>query len=291
MTRKISKILFVLGIIGLIVGFIFVLQDNGNSDKKDNKKPNNPTEDITDKKLEEIKTEKVVENELNSFVKLIFDSNVTKDNIEKITKFPIDDVYVFYGKDSYFRTLLKVKTTTDISDYQKASNTYIEQLDKIIKDNFEFNVNEYIVSAEGDIVQNVSYKSYYFVKFVDDFSSVNSKLLEYLDLNIDEILVREPTQEEALQLYKLNVKTLEIMSDYFNDYINKDETKDYQLIYKKSGNTISDDYLSLYINFAGMFYNKGANEDQERNNRVTKIINDAIKNGKLDINNPYKLNS
>lgn len=294
MMKNIAKILLLFGGVVLIVGVIFVLQENKNNSNNDNEASSLQKEDVTDKKLEEIKTEQIVENELNNFFKLVFDKNVTKEKLEDVVKSPLDSYYIFYGKDSFVRTLLTINTSEDVTEYSKKKDEYILKLEKVLKDNFVFNIGEYDVSGEGDIVQEVSFKSFYHIKFADDFMEVRNKLLDYTDINIDDFANREPTKEELLKIYKLNVKTLEIMSSHFSDYVNENQEIKYDLIYKKIDNEISDDYFSLYLNLSGVMYDndKDSNvKQQERDKRVMVIVNDAIKLGILDINNPYKLNS
>ena len=55
--KNISKILLLFGGVVLIVGVIFGLQENKNNSNNDNEASSSQKEDVTDKKLEEIKTE------------------------------------------------------------------------------------------------------------------------------------------------------------------------------------------------------------------------------------------
>ena len=140
MMKNISKILLLFGGVVLIVGVIFVLQENKNNSNNDNEASSSQKEDITDKKLEEIKTEQIVENELNNFFKLVFDKNVTKEKLEDVVKSHLDSYYIFYGKDSFVRTLLTINTSEDVTEYSKKKDEYILKLEKVLKDNFVFNI-------------------------------------------------------------------------------------------------------------------------------------------------------
>ena len=91
-------------------------------------------------------------------------------------------------------------------------------------------------------------------------------------------------------MYKIEIKALEIMSNYFDDYINDNEEKEYTLMYRKANNgSIVNEYFSLLINFNGSFYNNEKFSINTREQRVKGYISEAISSGQLDTSNPYKL--
>ena len=111
------------------------------------------------------------------------------------------------------------------------------------------------------------------------------------------MLVRELNDEELAKMYQLKVKALEILNDYINNYVNENEVVSFDLIYKKQGDKIVQDYFSLLMQLNGSFYQnvsyQTADEEQalisDRIARVQGMINAAINNQTLDMANPLQL--
>lgn len=292
MKKKVSIILLVLGIILLFVGAFFLIN-------KEEKKPiEKPTPPSTEKpgKTEEEKTEEVVKNEIDTFVETLFKEDVTKEEIEKLVNSPVDVTYIFYGKDSYMRTGFTFGLK-GLDDYDKKLDELADKLDAKVKANFEFELTEYVVSAEGDVVQRNKFKSYYYVQFVNDYMALRNELLAYTDIDLSELANREMTTAEKEKMYKINVKTFELMSYHFDDYINKNEYSSYETIYQQNNNSIQNNLYSLLIHLSGNFYEnvnydtpeKQTQLENERKTRVKNILNQATLSGRLDTSNPYKL--
>lgn len=284
MKNKYFKGILVFVCIFSIMALVFVLQV-----KFDNNTGKDPDlEDFKNKKIEEIQTEEKTKEELNSLVGMLFDDNITKEKIGNAIGVIPDSANIFYGRDSFVRSIGNdVKKN---SEYEKAVDKYANELEAIIKKNFNFQIKEYIVSADGDIVQKVSYKTYYYVDFIKDYTLLCNELLNYTDIDLEKVVNNGATEEEKEIMYKVNVKALEIMSNYFEDYINENETLEYGLVYRKGEKEITNEYFSLFMYFSGVLYEDSSNNDDNRDLRIKKIINEAINEGTLNVNNPYKLN-
>ena len=79
-------------------------------------------------------------------------------------------------------------------------------------------------------------------------------------------------------------------SNYIIEYVNENETLEYSLVYRKGDKSISNEYFSLFMYFSGVLYKNSPNNDSNRDMRIKNIISEAISDGTLDVNNPYKLN-
>lgn len=245
-------------------------------------------EDFKNKKIEEIQTEEKTKNEINSLVNMLFDEKITKEKLGKAIGVLPSEANIFYGEDSFVRSLNN--NVSAISKYDTALDEYASDLENIIKSNFNLQMGDYIVSEDGAIVQRVNYRTYYYVDFIKDYSTLCNKILSYTDIDLDNIVEKgAATKTESEIIYKVNVKALEIMSNYFEDYINKDETLSYELIYRKGEKEITNEYFSLFMYLSGALYKECELDDSNRDERINNMIKNAIDDGSLDINNPYNL--
>lgn len=284
MKNKYLKGVLVFICIFSIMAVVFILQikfdDNTGKDPE--------IEDFKNKKIEEIQTEEKTKKELNSLVEILFDDNVTREDIGHAIGVIPESVNIFYGKDSFIRSIGNdVKRD---AKYEEAVDKYANELESLIKSNFNFEIKDYIISADGDIVQEVKYRTYYYVDFIKDYTSLCNELLKYTDIDLEKIVNVGATDAEKVIMYKVNVKALEIMSHHFEDYINENETLEYALVYRKGDKSISNEYFSLFMYFSGVSYKNSPNNDDNRDMRIKNIITDAINEGTLVVNNPYKLN-
>ena len=294
MNKKLGLIGLIFGILFLLVGVVFIVNDK-NDTPKDNPSVK-PGEDDKDKPIKDIQTEEVTKKEINELIDTIFTEDVSEKELEKIVGSNIESYYIYYGKDSYIRTGFTFNLK-GLEEYDKKLDQYADELERIIKDNFTVTTNEYIVSEEGDIIQRLRYKSYYYICFIKDYMALRDKLLTYTGLNMEQINLGNMTEEDKVKVYKINVKALEIMSNHFDDYKNNNEYIDYELFYTKKDTLITNDYYSLLINLSGNFYkNVSYTTDQERIklendrfNRVKNIFDKSVATGNFDTSNPYKL--
>ena len=287
--KKVSVFLIIIGILLIVVGFV-LNTNSGEKPKTDPVKGETPPvdEDIANKTIDQIMTKEKTEKDVKNFTNKIFDSNVKQDDLTKLTYFVINYNDIYYGKDTYFKHLND--NLSGVDDINKKRDQYVSSLEKMIKDNFELKINDYSVSQDGAVVQNVTFKSYYYTTFLLDYFSVVNKLTSYTkyanavapeDGKIDPQVVKDT--------YILNVKALEIMSPHFSDYINNEEYEEFSLIYRKESNVISNEYFSFYKFIGGSGYQHTNLPDANRNARVDAMIQEAINGGTLDVNDPFTL--
>lgn len=251
--------------------------------------------------LKDIQTEQVTKDEVTKYIELLYSDDVTEKKVEKFTGSDIGDNVLFIGKDSYLREKPsnKVINTYGLQDYQDRQNLYVSNVEKVMRENLDYQLGEYIVSEEGDIVQKFSYRTYYYQLYLGDLEEVINILMPSVFDNYSEMLVRNLTEEETVKMYQLKIKALEIMNNYIHNYINNDEVISFDLIYKKENNKILQDYFSLLIQLSGGFYQNVSYQTAEeeelmisnRTVRVQEIINTAVNNQTLDMSNPLQLAS
>lgn len=256
-------------------------------------------ENIESKTLKDVQTEKVTRDEIINYIELLYSDSVTLKQVEKITGTDVSADMLFIGKDSYLNELPsdKIIKDYDLSEYVEKQKIYVSHVEDVIRSNLDYQLGEYIVSEEGDVVQKFSYRTYYYQLYLGDLNEVMNNLIPYVFDDYSDMLVRNLTDQELAKMYQLKVKALEIMNDYINNYINNDEVIAFDLIYKKDNNKILQDYFSLLMQLNGSFYQnvsyQSVEEEQvaisNRTSRVQEIINNAVNNQILDMTNPLQL--
>lgn len=288
MKKKAIVVCIILLGISLLVGgvLISVFTPSSDSSKKE-------------KKLKDIQTEQVTKDEITGYIELLYSDKATIEDVKKIADADISGDMLFIGNDSYLRQTPsnKIMTQYSLGEYKKKQDIYASNVEKLMRKNLDYQLGEYIVSEEGDIVQKFSYRTYYYQLYLGDLNQLISTLMPNVFEDYSSMLVREVNDEELAKMYQLKVKALEIMNDYINNYVNENEVVSFDLIYKKQGDKIVQDYFSLLMQLNGSFYQnvsyQTAYEEQalisDRIARVQGMINAAINNQKLDMANPLQL--
>ena len=142
----------------------------------------------------------------------------------------------------------------NLKKYAKAQDYYANQVEKRMKDNFSYQLGEFLMADEGaNIVQKVTFQSYYLELYQLDWSLLQTELLNRIGFNKN--LADDLSNEDVQTIYKAKVKAMEIMNDYLDNYENKDEKMEYDLIYSVDGDDIGTlDYFSLLCNVNGIMY-------------------------------------
>ena len=258
------------------------------------KNPKNPSGELKD-----IQTEEVTKDEITKYIELLYSDDVTVEKVEKFTGSDVGSEMLFIGKDSYLREMpsKKIMNTYKLDEYREKQDIYVSNVEKLMRDNLDYQLGEYIVSEEGDIVQEFRYRTYYYQLYLGDLNEIMNRLMPNVFTNYSEMLVRDLTEEELAKMYQLKVKALEIMNDYINNYVNNNEVVSFDLIYKKDNNKILQDYFSLLMQLNGSFYQNVSFQTPEeeqtmisnRTTRVQEMIQTAISNQTLDMTNPLQL--
>lgn len=291
MKKKIILICIAVLGIGLLIGGAVLSVSAPSSEKKN---PKNPSGELKD-----IQTEEVTKDEITKYIELLYSDDVTVEKVEKFTGSDVGSEMLFIGKDSYLREMpsKKIMNTYKLDEYREKQDIYVSNVEKLMRDNLDYQLGEYIVSEEGDIVQEFRYRTYYYQLYLGDLNEIMNRLMPNVFTNYSEMLVRDLTEEELAKMYQLKVKALEIMNDYINNYVNNNEVVSFDLIYKKDNNKILQDYFSLLMQLNGSFYQNVSFQTPEeeqtmisnRTTRVQEMIQTAISNQTLDMTNPLQL--
>ncbi len=288
MKKKVIVVCIILLGISLLVGgvLISVFTPSSDSSKKE-------------KKLKDIQTEQVTKDEITGYIELLYSDKATIEDVKKIADADISGDMLFIGNDSYLRQTPsnKIMTQYSLGEYKKKQDIYASNVEKLMRKNLDYQLGKHIVSEEGDIVQKFSYRTYYYQLYLGDLNQLISTLMPNVFEDYSSMLVRELNDEELAKMYQLKVKALEILNDYINNYVNENEVVSFDLIYKKQGDKIVQDYFSLLMQLNGSFYQnvsyQTADEEQalisDRIARVQGMINAAINNQTLDMANPLQL--
>lgn len=291
MKKKIILICIAVLGIGLLIGGAVLSVSAPSSEKKN---PKNPFGELKD-----IQTEEVTKDEITKYIELLYSDDVTVEKVEKFTGSDVGSEMLFIGKDSYLREMpsKKIMNTYKLDEYREKQDIYVSNVEKLMRDNLDYQLGEYIVSEEGDIVQEFRYRTYYYQLYLGDLNEIMNRLMPNVFTNYSEMLVRDLTEEELAKMYQLKVKALEIMNGYINNYVNNNEVVSFDLIYKKDNNKILQDYFSLLMQLNGSFYQNVSFQTPEeeqtmisnRTTRVQEMIQKAISNQTLDMTNPLQL--
>lgn len=289
MKRKIILFIIIFLGLGLLIGGVVISVFT----------PSTTTTTKLEAELKDIQTEQVTKDEVTKYIELLYSDDVTAAKVEKFTGSDIGHDMLFIGKDSYLRKRPsnKVIDKYNLQDYKNKQDIYASNVEKIMRDNLDYQLGEYIVSKEGDIVQKFSYRTYYYQLYLGDLNEVINILIPSVFDNYSEMLVRNLTEEESVKMYQLKIKALEIMDSYVNNYINNDEIISLDLIYKKENDKILQDYFTLLMQLSGSFYQNVSYQTPEeeqtiisnRTARVQEIVNTAVNNQTLDMTNPLQL--
>jgi len=122
------------------------------------------------------------------------------------------------GPDSY----LRMKPEEEIIKKYKLSS-YVRQADKLatnleakIKENFEFKTKG-VVESKNYYSVLVYYKSFYYREYIEDFNAIVRILINKEKLNID--ASTEVDYEKVAEIYKIQVKAMEILNKHNMNYI------------------------------------------------------------------------
>ena len=280
---NIYLVIFLFVIIGLFFGNI-IYKSYKKQEQKD--KQEEELNDYKSKKIHEIQTEEKTREEVNNFVNLVFNDNTSLSDIKKATNNEhLVNYNIYYGKDSYFRNMDKgVPNANEVNIFR---DKYVSMLEAKIKENFEIELLDYIITIDDAVVQRVKYKSFYYNEFMEDYDHLFNSLVANTEYK-DYYEGKDVNSTKVFgDIYRIKIKALEIICSHLDDYVNKDEYMIYDLVYRKGETAVENDYLSLYMFFGGHLYEHKSLPDNEREQRVNAMINEAIKDGSLDISNPY----
>ena len=192
------------------------------------------------------------------------------------------DQDIMTGPDSFLRKKPNnnIINKNNLEKYVKASSLYADNLEKIIKQNFSFKLQNVNVIENQLYEACVTYKTYYYFPYLMDLTALQNAILDKLDIDFE----KEKNEEVIItNAYKARIKAASILDKHLNDYINNKETKTILIELKKGKIEDSSDSLKSYlINLNGYAY-KNDDLNNLSNKRVKQYLSQINSNNILDL--------
>ena len=252
-----------------------------------NKKENVNNQSITQEQMEE-KID-IINDNMNS-------RNPDLDKVSEEVGYEVGGTWTFLGSDSLYEFKLpeNVKGNQNFKEYENAQEKYLTNMDKLINENFDYEIIKHEVT-EYSVIDTIRVKSFYGILYSLDQNTLMSEILKMAGYNPDEMI---NNNEWQIAYYKAKIKSMQILNENINFYGNKDEYLTFELIYD-----ITDDGLVCYNcnNYFELLKASGSSKVdmsseesmnafyEEQNKRIQNYLNEAIKSGMLDKNHPLDM--
>lgn len=183
---------------------------------------------------------------------------------------------IMTGPDMYLRQKPddKISKGKNLEAYIKKANELAINVEKVVKDNFEYNI-EGIVDGENYVSVLVSYKTYYFNAYINDLTQIQNELLIKAGYNLEN-KAETSTDQFKVDMYKARIKAATLLDNQLADYINQQETKKvYVEFTNRKPAKSSDSFISYLMNIKGYTYNQqGKFKSTDQVNEFIKDINE-----------------
>lgn len=252
-----------------------------------NKKENVNNQSITQEQMEE-KID-IINDNMNS-------RNPDLDKVSEEVGYEVDGTWTFLGSDSLYEFKLpeNVKGNQNFKEYENAQEKYLTNMDKLINENFDYEIIKHEVT-EYSVIDTIRVKSFYGILYSLDQNTLMSEILKMAGYNPDEMI---NNNEWQIAYYKAKIKSMQILNENINFYGNKDEYLTFELIYD-----ITDDGLVCYNcnNYFELLKASGSSKVdmsseesmnefyEEQNKRIQNYLNKALESGMLDKNHPLDM--
>ena len=228
-----------------------------------------------DKKLTQ--EEEVLEN----IDKVFLNKDTNSEAIFKLMETKVATTYIMMGKGSFLRSTPKVPE--NLNSYKKVQNKYVDKIENIILENSKYEITD---TRDGNIYFDIT--PWYYDMYASDVMHLSSRLMKMNGVSNDP----EKNTNYSVDEYKSRVKAMQIIDRKLDNYYNTENEVLHFKMFFVDGKPYENQYLSLYFNLAGVtsktaIMNQAAYEKQTK--RIDGYIDEAIKNGILDKNNPYEL--
>lgn len=250
-----------------------------------------PKKEISD--VKQPTKEELATKEIKSFTNKTFDDGFNLKELEK--KFGSetfsDDILI--GEESFLREKPAV-VRINVDDYLEAQDKYASRVEKQIKDNFDYKMEETVTSVEGIVCVTVLFKSYYYIWYLDELRALQTQLLQMSNYKPVATFDGRSSDETNAVVYKAKIKAMEILDSYLNDYKNENEYFISTIKYDpKSQQNTNDSIRQYYSNLGGLSYPslERTTEKYQKNikDRIAKIIETSKHNGILLTDDVLKL--
>lgn len=214
----------------------------------------------------------------------------------KLTKLPANHFLPMVGNEAlqniiFPKDYLKKVDKKEALKYADAQKKYNNNLEKMIKKDFEFKIKEVPLYTENEnqlmVISEV--KPFGYTKYRKDLNEISTELLALSGENI-----QEENEKTAFLFYKAKVKALEILDANLNEYKN-DKWFIANLVFDL-GDTIKCSNCDIYINDAqGMYLEDVKFENGQdtymlnKDQRIKNILDKAIQEGILKKEKPLEL--
>ena len=230
-----KKIVLIIALILLVILIIFMLFP-----KKENQSEKKPTK------------EELATNEIKNFTNKTFDDGFDKKELEKEFggKTFSDDILI--GEESYLRENPSA-VRSNIDDYLDMQKKNASNVEKQIKDNFDYQMEKTVTSVEGIVCVTVNFKSYYYMWYLDELRSLQAQLLQMSHYTPVATFDGKVSEETNVTMYKAKIKAMEILDNYLSDYKNDNEYFTSTIKYDpKSEQNTNDSIRQYYSNLGGL---------------------------------------
>lgn len=212
-----------------------------------------------DKKQEEIKnnkdivTKKDAENHIKKITEVVMNGGSKEELVKVLKTNQFNDSYIMTGEDMYllqspdYNIILKYS----LEEYVKESKKLKNNLEKHIKKDFEYKIND-ITEVKDYMSVNITYKTYYYTSYINDLAQIQVYLLEKEGYSLENVIENE---QFIVAAYKAKIKAASILNDYLDIYSNKSEfnTTIVSFVNKKISDS-NEEFLSYLINLTGYTY-------------------------------------
>lgn len=199
------------------------------------------------KQITKIETQDQALNYVKQMNKLIIEGG-TKEELKHygidVNNIPSNNIMT--GEDAY----LRLKPTDEIiknyklSSYVKKADGLAKNLEQEIKNNFEFKSGG-VVEAKDYFSVLAYYKSFYYMEYMFDFNNLVEQLINKENIIID--VPEKISDKEIADIYKIQVKAMEILDKNLDTYINHDEFHQAYVQFTNGKISMSTNSLNSYL--------------------------------------------
>ena len=277
-----KKVIIVVGVIVLIVFIVGVTIFI-----KNNSKTKNGKLDITQEEMEE---------KLNTINENMTSRNPDLDKVSEEVGYEVEGTWSFLGPDSLYEFKLpdNVKDGKNYDDYEKLQDQFLKKIDKLVNDNFEYEIIKH-ETMETSVIDTVRMRSFYAILYSMDQNSLMNEILKMGGYDPEKMMTNNEWQ---IAYYKAKIKSMQILDKHIDFYSNKDEYVTFQVIYDMTDDGLvcynCNDYFELLKSYSSSNVDMNSEESMnafyaEQDIRIQKYLNEAIESGMLDKDHPFDL--
>jgi len=218
---------------------------------------------------------------------------ITQDRIEEIMDYKLNSSEIMIGEDSDLRKSLSDKLIKkyNLEEYKKRQKEYAKEVEEKYLSNFRYEIKKIEKTSDKETLYTIEMQGYYYQLYMADMTELALKLYKDAGNKEEEIDARD---EANANFYKAKVKAMQLMREHLNNYINKNEVREFKVYFVDGKPKTRDDLITITLNFRGMTY-ENMNFTKKENEKAQKErIENYIEHGKtkklLDENNLLKIN-